>query len=374
MFGFLRLTPGDRDQRRAYARCCQAQHLLYGVTALPWLSYEGVLTYFVAIDSGAAAPPRHDEPTCCRLRTTRSLLAAPDARFTAFAAAVGLLLAGVKAEDDRRDSGSMISRMVDWFIRSRARQARKTLDGFDSGLTRRLDALVAEHLRIEQSANRARLVDVVRPTAECFAELFATLGRMLTSVLDDAPTKLRPIGDGLGAAIIAADCALDWQKDLRQGNFNPVRSHAAAADAWTMAGEQLQRAATAARSVFGEEGLSVRLLRFNVERLSRYASVREVATCEQTLERWGFRREPGYVYAGCDAPCDCMCALDGAGCDSCCCEAFADSGCLCDCCGGGCDPGGCGTTQQRKDRKWRPAASRSNGDATPGDSGHAGVA
>ena len=68
MFGFLALRQKIPEWRRSYARMCQVQRYLFGLTALPFLSYEATFLYQLAID--LHLPPELDtnSPVCCLLK------------------------------------------------------------------------------------------------------------------------------------------------------------------------------------------------------------------------------------------------------------------------------------------------------------------
>src|SRR5687767_4254694 len=117
MFGFLRPQRQDLTYRQAYVRCCMHQHLHYGVTSLPFLSYEAVLVYLLAVDAGLCPPPPASTPRCCRLRSSRALQQAADAAFGQYCSALGMLLAAIKLDDDVRDGGSLGSKLLRWKFR-----------------------------------------------------------------------------------------------------------------------------------------------------------------------------------------------------------------------------------------------------------------
>ena len=109
MFGFLKPAFRDTNYRQAYARCCSMQHLEFGVSSLPFLSYESVLLYLLTVECGLNPGPPASTPTCCRLRTSRLHREEPDAPFAQISAAFGVLLGLIKLDDDVRDEGRLIS-------------------------------------------------------------------------------------------------------------------------------------------------------------------------------------------------------------------------------------------------------------------------
>ena len=86
MFGFFR--PGGRlvRWRQSYARICQTQRRLFGLTSLPFLSYEATLLYQLAIDFGLIPLLPESAPQCCRLGGLRNAGQQQDAGGAEFAA------------------------------------------------------------------------------------------------------------------------------------------------------------------------------------------------------------------------------------------------------------------------------------------------
>ena len=117
MFGFLRPPRFNKSYRQAYSRCCAMQHLIRGTTSLPFLSYEAVFLYQLAVDLGINPGPPIGTKTCCRLRKRRQDLSAADADFSSFAASFGLVLASIKLADDVRDEQSVIAKLAQWKLK-----------------------------------------------------------------------------------------------------------------------------------------------------------------------------------------------------------------------------------------------------------------
>ena len=92
------------------------QHLEFGVSSLPFLSYESVLLYLLTTGCGLNPGPPETTPTCCRLRTSRLHREEPDSRFAQFSAAFEVLLGLIKLDDDVRDEGRLISRLAHWAL------------------------------------------------------------------------------------------------------------------------------------------------------------------------------------------------------------------------------------------------------------------
>lgn len=95
MFGFLAPQRRILEWRQAYARICQFQRRLYGLTSLPFLSYEATFLYRLAIDFKLLPELPQSAAECCRLKRLGNADNAPDFQAASFAATFGVVLAGI---------------------------------------------------------------------------------------------------------------------------------------------------------------------------------------------------------------------------------------------------------------------------------------
>ena len=109
MFGFMRGSRQHTAYRRVYAGCCSFQQSEYGISSLPFLSYESVLLYLTAVDAELAPQPSDNLPRCCRLQRkyARNETLRTDA--LRFCASFGLLLAKIKIFRPLREFKELIS-------------------------------------------------------------------------------------------------------------------------------------------------------------------------------------------------------------------------------------------------------------------------
>ncbi|MCO6457025.1 MAG: hypothetical protein J5I93_17145, partial [Pirellulaceae bacterium] len=224
MFGFLSCGREHPAYRQAYARCCSFQHQYFGLESLVLLSYESVFLYVCAGDAGLVPLPASDAPTCCRLRTSRRLRLAADAEVARFCTAFGLLLGRIKLEDDLRDEPNWAVRWAGRRLRDRFRQASEYFARLDPAFERQVARSIDEHLRLERRGEAVRLTDYATPTAEAFGYVFGLFGRHLADRRSAADADWSLAGRLVGTAIIAHDCAADWWRDQRNGQFNPLRN------------------------------------------------------------------------------------------------------------------------------------------------------
>jgi len=306
------------------------------------LSYEAVALYLAAADLGEIAHPAESWPTCCKLRSGRNLAPSPDAAVLRYSAAAGLVLMGVKLDDDVRDSGSWGARALRWSLRRPIRRAGETLSSADPGLTERLAGCVRDHLEVERRGSAATLEETVGPTSEAFGHLFAGLSRALSGASHDAAAALRNLGERIGAAIIRYDCAVDRAADQARGEFNPLRTADDSEAAIDDAIDDLTTAAADWRETAGPNAELARLLEHRIDAIAGTARPKCPPTaplvspeCRTRLEHAGVARRPGSVYAAVN-PCAALEILE-------CCAGIADClHCLAPSHHGGCGRSGCG--------------------------------
>src|SRR5262245_13311057 len=224
MFGMLSPARHALAYRATYARCCQHHRRVNGISALPWLSYEAVLLYQVAADAGAVNASELPQVRCCKLLPLSPTV--DDRDVGVFCAHVGSLLASIKVSDDRRDGGSLRSRVLGWLYCQRFAATWAYFARLDRDFKDRVAGFIREHLRLEDPQSPITLDNYVRPTAASFGYVFALMARL--PGLREQEELLRRLGERVGAAIIAFDCAVDRDRDRRRGDFNPLPAGPAA--------------------------------------------------------------------------------------------------------------------------------------------------
>lgn len=213
--------------RQSYARVCQHQRLLFGVTSLPFLSYEAAFLYQLGIDFEFIAELRECAPTCCRLRRIGKSDDRQDMSAAMFASAFGMMLAGVKLDDDVNDSGRWFNRLAKWKYRKAVATSHQVLDGLSGGLPVRIRSAIEAHASLE-AAGCDELEAYCQPTADGFGAVFHGFAAAeFSKQNDDGVEVFAEIGRHLGPAIIAWDCAVDFQKDLIKGEYNPLANEVA---------------------------------------------------------------------------------------------------------------------------------------------------
>ncbi|MCA9050931.1 MAG: hypothetical protein KDA89_19475 [Planctomycetaceae bacterium] len=286
MFGFFR--PDDRQVwwRQSYARICQTQRRLFGLTSLPFLSYEATLLYQLAIDFGLIPALPEAAPQCCRLRRLQDAEQQPDAVGARFSAAFGLLLAGIKLRDDVRDEGRWFHRLVWLKYRKQVHRAEQILEQLRPGLGGEVQRVLNAHRLLETSGHAVRLADFIRPTGDGFAQLFSAMAELL-----HGPTaEFAKIGRYVGQAIIAWDCAVDFERDRILGHFNPLHSTEEVRDAFELCLLELSRIGWALPA----DSVALQVVQGTVARVHRRLQGSQRVCPTTQLERWGLIRARGY--------------------------------------------------------------------------------
>ncbi|HEX3147952.1 MAG TPA: DUF5685 family protein [Gemmataceae bacterium] len=277
MFGFLNPRPHSADYRRAYARLCQHQRRAYGILSLPFHSYEAVFLYQCAVDAGAFPTAVMPHVHCCKLATPTSLPRDPDAAIGRFCASVALLLGSIKLEDDIRDSRGLLARCARWVLRKRIARTRTYFNKLDPKFGRNVEQLIADHHQLETKNEPVMLEQYVEPTALSFGYVFSLMARL--PGMFEHRDVLATLGRHLGSAIIAFDCAVDWKRDRRRGEFNPLADEDAVANARLQAADRLADAEGLARRTFGAESRAAATLSAVRTRVLRMNPLVEAKPC-----------------------------------------------------------------------------------------------
>jgi hypothetical protein len=252
---------------------------------------------------------------CCRLAPTGKLRSAPDAEIGRYCASVGVILADIKLADDIQDNRSWRARIYRWFMRRSIRSAYSFLRGIDRDSTRGIQEFLRRHANLEKMGTAITIEEYCKPTAGAFGYVYGLLGKLCgSSSFQDTATA---IGQEIGAALIAFDCAMDWETDQSTGDFNPIAHREGVRNVLEYSAECLLRAESLCRDAFGANALSCSILsavREHILELAWPSEGSSKGTCLQQGIRVSAPMVIGATATGCD---------NNAG-------------------GGGCGGGGCG--------------------------------
>ena len=305
MFGFLAPRHRVPEWRRSYARICQTQRRLFGLTSLPFLSYEAAFLYQLAVDLQLLPQLQPDAPECCRLRRQRRTDPQHDKKAASFAAAFSLMLAGVKLDDDVADSGRWLNRFLAWKYRPQVRGACELLDAYAPSVTGQVAAAIKTHHVMEFDDAAVSIDDYSNPAGDGFAAVFeGFVDAISESTNSEVRAVFSKVGHSIGKAIIAWDCAVDFEKDRINGEFNPLQNETDVQRSFELCLMQLARVGWAVP----EGGICQQVAGSVADRVRARRTVSSAKHVVRRLERWGFVRERGFEYARCDG-CEAICAL-----------------------------------------------------------------
>jgi hypothetical protein len=368
MFGFLKGPRGNRLYRQVYSGCCAVQHQEYGTSSLIFLSYEAIFVYFFALDSNQVSPPEKDSVTCCRLRRSQKIRSAVDPELAKFSAAFGMLLTSIKLDDDVQDDRSWLASFARWRLKKRIAKAHAYFQALDTDFENKVIGFLKAHAALEKSNTQTiEINDYVTPTANAFGYVFG----LASQLFEDSPeffdketpkSTLQQLGQHVGAAIIAFDCAVDWNRDRRRGSFNPLANAEEVQLSLQLCRRSLAQAIWICADLFGKRSQTAAVLKAAFDRTG-------VVSLERSRKKptWGTVRRTGWAIlrrGDCDCPVDI------------CCEGGSSSGSCCDClqclecCNGDC--GACDCENNRKEPEKKVEAS--NHVVTPVTIGSRGVA
>lgn len=376
MFGFLVGDRCDAVYRQVYAGCCSVQHTEFGLESLFFLSYEAIFVYLFAMDEGNVAPPPTDAATCCRLRTSERIKSAVDQRHAKFASAFGILLADIKLKDDVQDDNSWLARIASWRLRGRISKARDYFTQLDPDFEPRVSEYLNRHAALERVADQ-RIESYVQPTAEAFGYLFGLSSKLYgNDVSQSIGQTLRDAGQLIGSALIAFDCVVDWNRDRRSGNYNPLQDTRSRAEAKQFSQRCIAQAIWLCADQLGEDSRCVSVLQSTFRRLSgvRLSGPKSEVECvtTQRRRRRAFslpRIRGGQIlrHGDCDCDCDACCQVAEccSGGDGLCCQddatgigcCFPNSKLYCD--SSCCDPICCDCptcSRHKRDEQQHPSA------------------
>jgi len=325
MFGFLAPQRRILKWRQAYARICQFQRRLYGLTSLPFLSYEATFLYRLAIDFKLLPELPQSAAQCCRLKRLRDAEVSPDFQAASFAATFGVVLAGIKLQDDVQDSGRWFNRLLLAKYQRQIREAHRFMARTAPGLEVEMASSLKQHAEMESSIRDRQmslsLGEYSQPTARGFGAVFEAFATLLRPDDREKIDQFRDIGECVGRAIIGWDCAVDFEQDRIKGQFNPLKSEDDVPSAFEFALLQLSQIAWQ----IPEDSIDTDVLMQVADRIRCRRKQPVSSQPLRRLERWGLIREKRYTYAKCDG-CEGLCLIGE------CCECAGGAGEAASCC------------------------------------------
>jgi hypothetical protein len=214
MFGFVApdmgaLSRPDRARFRAvYCGLCQALSQRAGFAGRMTLTYD--LTFLILLRSALSIEAEEVSRRIACPRDPLRGVPCVTLPVTDYAADVNLALAWFKAQDDRRDDGSVRAGRLVRRLEPALAGVRARRPGMVAAIEADLQALAALEAAGETNPDRPAAV-----FGHALAGIFA----------GEAEAEARPLallGDALGRFIYLMDAAIDLKSDLRRGRYNPL--------------------------------------------------------------------------------------------------------------------------------------------------------
>lgn len=204
------------DYKAGYCGLCQSLYQESGRFSTLTLSYD--LTFLAHLETTYTGQAWTTQATRCT--------ALPWKRVDSFnvpakIAALGLVLAHLKLQDDRRDEWSLKARLGLHVLQPRMAQALETLEAARFPLSA-FQRFNQEQLQVEQGPGcEVPLHAAAAPSGRFTQDVFCWLSQSWP-ILPAEATKWSDFGRLLGEAVYIVDALEDRTHDARRGNFNPL--------------------------------------------------------------------------------------------------------------------------------------------------------
>ena len=229
MFGYVTVWKPEMKVKEfevynaVYCGLCREMGRRYGALSKFCLSYD--LTFISLLSIGMSGGFEGAEQRRCRVNPLKKCtFCKNDGRYQRLAAAAGVALTDAKLSDNIEDSG-FFGRLLFRFLRLfTARCSKKAYRDVPE-----LKCIIEDYLTAQRSAENdpdCSLDKAAEPTAKAIAAIAAL-------VTDDKRYKsvLSRAGYCLGKWIYLCDVADDIEKDIKKGNFNPIKAEAERSEA-----------------------------------------------------------------------------------------------------------------------------------------------
>lgn len=214
MFGYIAINKAEMkfkeyDAYRAhYCGLCKRLKECYGRSGQMTLSYD--MTFLVLLLTGLYEPDTETSTVTCIAHPVEKHRACVN-KYTDYAAAMNLLLSYYKCRDDWQDEKSRKSYLA---ARTLHRHVEKIQAQYPEKSSR-IDSCLRQisHLEKEQETDLDKM-------AGLFGEIMAEI---LAYRKDEWEGSLRKMGFFLGKFIYLMDAYEDVEKDIKSGNYNPLK-------------------------------------------------------------------------------------------------------------------------------------------------------
>lgn len=214
MFGYIIVNKPElkikdyETYRSYYCGLCRNLRKNYGLKGQMTLTYD--MTFLVMLLTGLYEPKTEQSIYRCLAHPFGKQTVRVN-EFTAYAAAMNLILAYYKCEDDWQDERRIIRKAY-------AKLLHKGMNGM-GGVEKKKREKIAQLLQEINRCEKLGITDIDRMaglTGEMLGEVFAWRQ-------DEWTEELRKVGFYLGKFIYICDAYEDVEKDIRSGNYNVLK-------------------------------------------------------------------------------------------------------------------------------------------------------
>ncbi len=195
--------------RSVYCGLCQTLKRRYGQAERFALNYD--MTFLALLLNGLYEEDNTAKEIWCPVHPTKKQRVIQN-QYLDYAADMTILLAYYKAEDDIADEGKVSARLVKKFLHKDFLQVAKRYPRQAEGVKTSL-----EKLALVEKSSSSLPDEAVNLSGQMVAEIFVYEE-------DFFAETLRKLGYELGRYIYLADAALDYEKDKKENNYNPLFS------------------------------------------------------------------------------------------------------------------------------------------------------
>lgn len=225
MFGLMRKNTCDpplqklKWKKNHYCGTCKAMGTQYGHRTRLFLNYDLVflseLLTHLSKDPVSFSSQAFQSVNC--FRTPEHSDIPPPLKF---AAAVGVLYADIKIQDNLIDGKNLFWRISKFSFQNPIDRSKKDLANWGIDL-KLVDHWLKEQHRRETQRNSSSFYHYAEPTAEVTAHVFKTGAAFIGN--SEANNEMEALGRNFGQIIYWLDACEDFIEDKRQKNFNPFQ-------------------------------------------------------------------------------------------------------------------------------------------------------
>lgn len=295
MFGLMRNRCNAENKehyRLHYCGTCKTMGSLYGQSIRMSLNFDmvflGELLSALQQDEGADWQANYHHKSCFKLpnNTENQPFALQ------YAATVNVLFAGLKVDDNIKDSPFFLWKALQWLVNPALKKAEKQLEKWEIDTNFFWEKVKNQHV-LEQSNQQLTLAILAKPTAEMTAYVFSKAAHLIDKAKE--AEVLYKLGYAYGELIYLLDAYQDFQEDIRKKRFNAIANAFSTQELNFHIKQkleaQLQKLSTEIISSFQSLSLSESVIRLFVSRFSLnfHSQLSQISASSQELRPFSLK-------------------------------------------------------------------------------------